>query len=288
MNYEEKVKEYEKHMCFPAGHYYSPVVNVDEIKQREHEIWKTISPSTLPGIDLNVSAQLKLVKEFTKTYQEIPFPESKNEKFRYYYENPFFSYSDGIFLYSFIRHFKPSRIIEIGSGFSSALILDTLQCLNRPQIKVSFIEPYPDRLYSLITEKDKQQVTIFEKNLQQIEISFFQQLHENDILFVDSTHVAKTGSDVNYLVFEILPSLKKGVLIHFHDIFYPFEYPKDWVFGGRSWNEDYMLRSFLMYNDNFKIMLSPHFIYQQHNQSLANMPNCYKNSGGSIWIQKVK
>ncbi len=122
----------------------------------------------------------------------------------------------------------------------------------------------------------------------QIEISFFEQLHENDILFIDSTHVAKTGSDVNYLIFEILPSLNKGVLIHFHDVFYPFEYPKEWVLSGRSWNEDYMLRSFLIYNDNFKIVLFPHFIHQQYGEYLANMPNCYKNSGGSFWIQKVK
>jgi len=283
-----KLKEYEKHMLFPAGHYYSPVVNTEEVKQREDEIWKKNIPSTLPGIDLNILEQLKLIDDFSKNYHDIPFPESKNKKFRYYYENPFFSYSDGIFLYSFIRHFNPSRIIEIGSGFSSALILDAIQYFSRPQTSLSFIEPFPDRLYSLLTNDDKHQVSIFEKNLQQIEISFFEQLEENDILFIDSTHVSKTGSDVNYLIFEILPSLKKGVLIHFHDIFYPFEYPKDWVLDGRSWNEDYILRSFLMYNDSFKIILFPNFLHTLHKECFASMPNCYKNSGGSFWLQKVK
>lgn len=283
-----KLKEYEKHMLFPAVHYYSPVVNTEEVKQREDEIWKKNIPSTLPGIDLNILEQLKLIDDFSKNYHDIPFPESKNKKFRYYYENPFFSYSDGIFLYSFIRHFNPSRIIEIGSGFSSALILDAIQYFSRPQTSLSFIEPFPDRLYSLLTNDDKHQVSIFEKNLQQIEISFFEQLEENDILFIDSNHVSKTGSDVNYLIFEILPSLKKGVLIHFHDIFYPFEYPKDWVLDGRSWNEDYILRSFLMYNDSFKIILFPNFLHTLHKECFASMPNCYKNSGGSFWLQKVK
>jgi len=280
-------EEYKKYMLFPPGHYYSPVVDVNEVKEREDEIWKKNIDETLPGIDLSVSEQLKLIADFSETYHEIPFQKSKDEQFRYYYENPFFSYSDGIFLYSFIRHFNPARIIEIGSGFSSALILDTIHYLNRPQTIVKFVEPYPERLISLLTDTDKQQVAIYEKNIQNIEFSFFDQLEENDILFIDSTHVSKTGSDVNYLLFEILPSLKKGVLIHFHDIFYPFEYPKNWVFDGRSWNEDYILRSFLMYNNSFKIVLFPHFIHIKRKECLAKMPNCYKNTGGSFWIRKV-
>ncbi len=282
-----KLKEYEKYLFFPPGHYYSPIVNIEEIKQREDKIWKKDSLSVLPGIDLNESEQLRLIEKFSKTYREIPFPENKNDNFRYYYKNPFFSYSDGIFLYSFISHFKPARIIEIGSGFSSALMLDTITILNRQNTKLSFIEPYAERLYSLINEKDKHRVAIYENGLQQMEISFFKQLEENDILFIDSTHVSKTGSDVNYLIFEILPMLKQGVIIHFHDIFYPFEYPKDWVLEGRSWNEDYILRSFLMYNNSFKIILFPHFIHTKHKEWLSNMPGCYKNSGGSFWIRKI-
>jgi predicted O-methyltransferase YrrM len=274
-------------MFFPEGHYYSPVVNVDEVKARENEIWQRDSPTSLPGIDLNENAQLALIKSFTKFYPEIPFHDDKNDQHRYYFKNDFFSYSDAIFLYSIIRHYNPARIIEVGSGFSSAVMLDTIQLLNKSQTKLSFIEPYAERLHSLITNHDRQQVKIIEKGLQTIDISFFEKLSENDILFIDSTHVVKTGSDVNYLIFEILPSLKKGVLIHFHDVFYPFEYPKNWVLSGRSWNEDYFLRSFLMYNNSFEIILFSHFIHLKHRDFLSQMPDCYKNTGGSFWIRKI-
>ncbi|MEI7526236.1 MAG: glycosyltransferase [Mariniphaga sp.] len=282
-----ELNEYKKNMLFPAGHFYSTIVDVEDAKKRQDEIWKKIIPETLPGIELNVYDQLRLVSEFSITCKDIPFPNQKTDKFRYFYENPLFSYSDGLFLYCFIKQFNPSRIIEIGSGYTSALILDTIQFLGRHQTGVSFVEPYADRLYSLISDQDKQRVSIFEQNLQQIELSFFEQLGENDILFIDSTHVSKTGSDVNYLLFEILPSLKKGVLIHFHDIFYPFEYPKDWVFGGRSWNEAYILRSFLMYNNDFKILLFPDYLYKLHRECFSSMLDCYENRGGSFWLQKI-
>src|SRR5690606_33895195 len=101
-----------------------------------------------------------------------------------------------------------------------------------------------------------------------------------DILFVDSSHVLKTGSDVNHLLFQILPILKKGVLVHFHDIFYPFEYPKEWILSGRSWNEIYALRAFLTYNSNFKILLFSHFIHKKHSLAFGKMPLAYKNWGG--------
>lgn len=280
--------EQKKHMFFEAGHFYSSIVNVDEIKLREDQIWKQNSPSSLPAIELNVSKQLKLLRKFSRFYPEIPFPEEQGSTFRYYFKNNFFNYSDGVILYSFIRHFNPKQIIEIGSGFSSALMLDTIRLLNRPRVKLTFIEPNTERLRSLVSENAEKQLTIFEKKLQEIDLSFFKRLKRNDILFVDSTHVSKTGSDVNYLLFEILPSLRKGVLIHFHDIMYPFEYLKRWVFEGRSWNEIYTLRSFLMYNSSFQIVLFPHYLHTNHPKSFANMPTCQKDIGGSLWLRKVK
>lgn len=282
-----KPNENERHMCYPAGHFYSPIVNIEEIKEREQEIWDEKSVMELPGIELNINYQFQLINEFSKFYKEIPFQEKKVNSYRYYFQNPAFSFSDGIILYSFIRHFSPSKIIEVGSGFSSALILDTIDQLKRTDVDVTFIEPYADLLFSLLSDKDKGKVLIIEKNLQQINLSFFKKLKKDDILFIDSSHVVKTGSDVNYLILNILPSLNKGVIIHFHDIFYPFEYPQNWVFEGRSWNEVYFLRSFLMFNNNFEIMLFPDFIHKNHKEYFSKMPYCFKNSGGSIWIRKV-
>lgn len=277
--------EYTRHAKFPPGHFYSPISSVDELKQREDEIWSPPQAS-IPGIDLAADSQLRLLKKFHKYYPQIPFSEEKQEGFRYNYINNFYSYTDAIFLYSMIHHFRPRRIIEVGSGFSSAVMLDTRQHLQR-DIELTFIEPYPKRLMNLITEQDKHTVTILAKPLQKIDKQIFQTLEANDILFIDSTHVSKTGSDVNMLLFEILPMLKPGVFIHFHDVFHPFVYPKNWEFAGRNWNETYILRAFLMHNQQYRIVLFASYLHQMHSEAFTEMPLCNKNNGGNIWLQKL-
>ncbi len=123
----------------------------------------------------------------------MPFSDQKQGNLRYYFENPFYSYSDGIILYSMIRHFKPKQIIEIGSGFSSAAMLDINELFFSNQISLTLIEPYPERLYSLIHPDDKKTATIIEKDAQKIPLDLFEKLNSGDILFIDSTHVVKTG-----------------------------------------------------------------------------------------------
>ena len=231
----------------PPGHYYSPNVNVDEIRKREKEIF-SIDSNKVNAVDLNEVEQVSLVQELSKNYGSIPFSDEKQNDLRYYFKNDWYSYSDAIFLHLIIRHFKPRSIIEVGSGFSSAVMLDTNDLYFDSLIKMTFIEPYPERLRSILKPQDSAKQKILESNLQDLDLSIFEALGENDILFIDSTHVSKTNSDVNKIFFEVLPRLKRGVLIHFHDIFYPFEYPKEWVLNwkGFGWNENYILRSFLM------------------------------------------
>ena len=281
-----KTLGFNRDSAFPAGHYYSPIVSTSNIKKRVSEIWAESSPLNINGIDLNSNEQINLVKGFSKFYSELPFSPTKDNLHRYFFENGFYSYTDGIILYSMIRHFEPKRIIEIGSGFSSAVMLDTKEIFFNNNIDLTFIEPYPDRLNSLIKESDKKQTKIIQSEIQKVSLDLFKELNEGDILFVDSTHVVKTGSDVNFILFEILPILKSGVLIHFHDIFYPFEYPQKWVVEGRNWNEDYFLKAFLMYNDHFKILLFADYLHKNHKEAFSELPLTYKNSGGNLWIQK--
>jgi predicted O-methyltransferase YrrM len=224
-----QVDAYKKNACYPPGHFYSALVSVDDIRQREAEIWKEEKQDQLSGLDLNVAGQITLVKLFETYYKELPFAKQQKEGFRFYFDNPYYCETDSIILYSYIRHFKPKRIIEIGSGFSSAVMLDTRERFAEGEMELTFIEPYPERLLSLINEKDRKSTKIIEKPVQSVDLSLFGQLEKNDILFVDSTHVSKAGSDVNFILFQILPLLKKGVLVHFHDVFYPFEYPREWV-----------------------------------------------------------
>lgn len=278
--------QFKRNSCYPAGHYYSPIVMVDDIRKRENAIWNLENIEGLAGIDLRVNEQIKLIDNLSEYYSDIPFKSEKQNKLRYQYENDYYSYSDGIILHTILRHFKPKRIIEIGSGFSSAVMLDTNEFFFNNQMELTFIEPYTERLYSLMTELDKKQSTVIQSDVQLMPIDVFQELQEGDILFIDSSHVVKTGSDVNYILFEILPALKSGVLIHFHDIAYPFEYPKDWVYGGRNWNESYFLRAFLMYNNEFEIKLFSAYIHDYHKEAFKKMPLTYKNKGGNLWLLK--
>ena len=270
----------------PPGHFYSPIPDLNEIRQNEEKIFQC-RPRTVPGVELNEEAQLQLFEEFTKYYDTLPFKAEKGEGQRYYFENPAFSYADGIFLYSMIRHVKPKKIIEVGSGYSSAATLDTNELFFDDVIKCTFIEPYPTLLMSLMKEGDRDRVTVLSSKLQDVSLNVFSELSAGDILFIDSTHVSKTNSDVNYIFFELLPSLAEGVYIHLHDIMFPFEYPKEWVYEGRAWNEAYLLRAFLQYNSAFEVVFFYNFLQHFHRERLADaMPLILKNPGGSIWLRK--
>ena len=270
----------------PPGHYYSPIPSLDYIAQHDSDIFGK-TPREIPGIDLREREQLKLLESLKPYYDELPFPSQKTESLRYFFENPSYSYSDAIFLYCMIRHARPKRITEVGSGYSSCLSLDTNELYFNNNIDVTLIEPYPDLLLSLIKEGDEQQIKLIRSNVQEVSLQTFLDLRANDILFIDSTHVSKVFSDVNYIFFEIMPSLAPGVLIHFHDIFYPFEYPRDWVYENKAWNELYLLRAFLQYNSVFRIILFNTFLeYFFKEYFETNMPLCMRNPGGSIWIQK--
>jgi predicted O-methyltransferase YrrM len=276
-----------RNSCFPPGHFYSTIISVEDVKKRQNDVWSKENIDGIKGVNLNVDEQIELVNQFEQYYSEIPFTENKNSNNRYYFENEFYSYTDAIFLHSMIRHFKPKQIIEIGSGFSSAVMLDTNELFFENSINLTFIEPYTDRLKSLLKVNDYAATTIIENDVQNVGIETFEKLKSGDILFIDSTHVVKTGSDVNYIFFEILPKLKSGVLIHFHDIFYPFEYPRDWVFAGRNWNEDYFLKAFLMYNSDFEIKLFSHYLHKHRKHIFDNMPLCFRNTGGNLWLMKA-
>jgi len=270
----------------PAGHYYSPIPSADAI--REHAARSHAAPTAeLPGISLNERRQLELLDALKSYYQELPFPELKTAARRYFFENPAYSYSDAICLYGMIRHVRPRRIIEVGSGFSSCVMLDTNELFFDNKIECTFIDPYPERLLSLIRKDDHTRIAIVPKRVQDVDSGRFRELAANDILFIDSTHVAKVGSDVNHIIGNILPALRPGVYVHFHDIFYPFEYPLEWLEEGRVWTEAYLLRAFLAFNSVYDIVLFNTFLERFYrDEFVQDMPLCLKNEGGSIWLRR--
>ena len=222
-------------------------------------------------------------------YGKPGFPERRQRGWRYFLDNPEFAFGDGIVYASMIQEVRPKRIVEAGSGFSSCLAMDVNERLFAGAIEITIIDPFPNRLLRLLPKNDRYRESIRRMPLQSAPLEWFETLSENDILFIDSSHVAKTGSDVNDYLFRILPRLGPGVLVHVHDIPFPFEYPPDWITKeNRSWTEAYLLRAFLQYNSSFQIVYWNHFVYRRMRGTLETaMPLCLRNCGASIWLRKV-
>lgn len=270
---------------FENGHYYSPIPNLHEIKENEQNLFSR--KKKISGVEINEENQLSLFNDFLGSFKSFYQLIHEKKELRYYTKNGFFEFFDAATLYSILKRFKPKRIIEVGSGFSSSVMLDTRDKLNL-NMELTFIEPFPDRLNHLLTEEDKANSTIIVSKVQDVHLDIFKNLEAGDILFIDSSHVSKIGSDVNYLIFEVLPELKEGVIIHFHDIFFTFEYPKEWLYKGYYWNEAYILRSFLQYNKSFSIMYWNDFIYQKQQDKLKDEYLSMTGSfGGSLWLKKL-
>lgn len=264
----------------PFNYFESPYPDIVEIHKNEKEIFD--QNKEVLEINFNVERQLQLAIEM----KDICLPEwseKRNEStYRYYYGNSFFCKGSADILYYMIRIVKPKKIIEVGSGFSTAVMLDTNEFYFSNEICITAIEPRTERLKALLKPEDN--ITIYEKELQEIPLTFFEMLEEGDFLFIDSSHVSKINSDVNYLFFEILPRLKKGVYIHFHDIFYPFIYPRQWCYEGRAYNEMYLLRAFLMNNNNYSIQFFGEMLEHTHKEKMCD--KLVGNCSGSIWIRK--
>lgn len=230
---------------------------------------------------------MKTLESFTEFVLEQPFTKYRTPGRRYHFKNPAYSFGDGLMLYSMMRSFRPERIIEVGCGYSSALILDTNELFFDWKIECTFIDPYPKNLVRLLRFGDLDRVRLVSKPVQDVELNLFKELEDGDILFIDSSHVSKVGSDVNFLFAEVLPVLRSGVLVHIHDIFYPFEYPMDWTYEGRYWNEAYLLRAFLQYNEAFEILLFSSYLRQFHPDVLADvMPAYQEDPGGCLWLRR--
>lgn len=272
---------------YPRGHYYSPLPDISEVQSRAAILFRK-DIDLGPSIDLKSEMQQQLLTKLAGYYGDFCWPEQPSNDFRFHLGQTVFCHGDAVILHAMLRHFKPKRIIEAGSGFTSALMLDTRERFLQNPTHLTFIEPYPQRLIALLRDDDRQRCEIIPDKLQNAPLTLFQQLEANDVLFIDSSHVSKIGSDVNFALFEILPALNPGVLIHFHDILWPFEYSLRWILEGKAWNEAYILRAFLQYNSRFEIVLLNCFVGRAFKSFMEKkMPLFLKDPGGSLWIRKI-
>ncbi len=275
---------------FPPGHFYSPVVDPEDKYVRRALALEAEPKDCISGITLEEGLMLQWFTRMSDESRVSPFPPQPSPPLLYYYENPFFSLADALSQWTFLKRVRPRRLIEVGSGFSSCAAIDANERLFGGSTKLTFIDPHPERLLELLPKGSPYSACIERKPLQEIPLSVFEDLEPNDILFIDSSHVAKTGSDVLDYLFRIFPALRPGVYIHVHDIFFPFEYPRKWVIeGGRSWNEAYFLRAFLTNNVNFRIQFFSDWFYKCRRPLMyREMPLCVQHRGGSLWLKKEK
>ena len=220
-------------------HYYIPIANILELQKNKS--WR--KKSKLKGINFNLKKQIK-------NLNKIIYPEKKNYmNGSIYSEAQQEGYGQGFgkieaqALYAVTKNLKPNKIFEIGSGSST-------YCMLKAGAKnITCIEPFPSKLL-----KKQKKIKLIEKNVQDVDIKKFKSLNKNDILLIDSTHTLKIGSDVSYIYLEVLPQLKKGVIVIIHDIFFPYNYQRDADKSMYQWMETQILQAFLINNPKIEIL----------------------------------
>ena len=280
------------HVRFPPGHYYSPLPDTRELgaEPRHSEIWPAVPRETL-GIDWRDDEQAALCRDVFAKQQRLDFPDAPTgDETEYFTENDQFSPFDAWMLEGFLRHLRPRRLVEIGSGFSTLVSAR----VNREQLdgamEITCVEPYP-RPFLVGGVEGVGELRI--EKVQDTPLEMFEALDRDDVLFIDTSHVAKTGSDVVWLYQEVLPRLWPGVVVHIHDIFVPGEYPEDWVLDGRAWNELYVVRAFLAFNSAFRIEFGAQYMLKQHREVVREAfpgmgeARYARPGGGSLWIRRV-
>lgn len=277
-------------------HFYSPVPDIYELETRD--IWN--KKSELAGIDLQVEKQINLVDELSKKYgsecQWPLHPGHDPSQFFLHMENPF-AYTDAAFLHCLIRNNKPGMIIEIGSGGSSKVISSAMRKNHSedPEVHREYvvIDPY---MSDLISEKKLWGVTrAIKEKMELTDIHLYEQLGSGDILFIDGSHAVRIGGDVNFAILDVLPRLNPGVLVHFHDIPLPYEYPKIYYTGNPKfrvfWTESYLLQAFLSQNNQFEVILALNYLHVNHQKMLLEKfsnydPGIHYYTGSGFWIRR--
>jgi len=286
------------HHCLKWGflpmpvHFYSPVPDLVDLEKRK--IWDR--KSNLAGVSFNPEFQVTLLSELGKQFgHECDWPsQSSKIEAQFFTENGFFGFGCAASTHCILRNFKPHRVIEIGSGNSSKIISEALLLNSKDSkepISYSIIDPSP----SPFIETGLSSLTQLEKNpVETVDPSFFSQLKKNDVLFIDSGHTVRIGGDVNFLILDILPRLSPGVIVHFHDIGLPNEYPKVYATSSKYrvfWTEAYLLQAFLCFNREFEILMAMSYLMTEKKEAFCKAfphydPAQHKSISGSFWIRR--
>lgn len=263
--------------AFAAGEFYSPIVNVAEVLTGPDvdRLWPS-NPHDPPGIDVRSAQQLALLNELA-AYQL--HPDASPGDAAYDPLNDQFPPHDAHLLYAMIRKLAPKRMVEVGCGWSTTVTAAAIRDGDLAT-ELTCIEPYPRPFLRTMTDM----LTLREEKVEHTPMNVFNALGPGDVLFIDSSHVVKTGSDVAHQFLEILPRLADGVIVHVHDIFLPEEYPKGWVRNGFNWNEQYLLQAFLIDNARAHVLAMNRWLALRHPQSVIDAFGAMDLNGSSFWF----
>jgi hypothetical protein len=278
-----------KHGCLPLPvHFYSPVPDIEDLERRN---WFD-RESPLRGIDWRLDEQLALLAKLGGMFgNECDWPaENTCRPMKFYTENQSFSFGCAASTHAILRYFQPKHVIEIGSGYSSLIISGALQRNSRSDGQYSIVDPYPQPWISqipMLTNLHNTRVELSDEHL-------FRKLRNGDVLFIDSGHTVRTGSDVNFLILDILPLLAQGVIVHFHDIHLPHDYAKVYFTNPafrNFWTEAYLLQAFLCFNHEYSVQLAMGYIMGHHIENFITSfphynPVVHKALSGSFWIRR--
>ena len=268
---------------FPIrNHYYEPQFDFRDIHHSFSE------ERSLPGINWNIQGQLEILKEliFSKELENIPT--EKADDMQFYLNNGSFESGDAEYWYQLIRSKKPKKIFEIGSGNSTLMAISAIK--NNEEENPDYmckhvcIEPYE------MPWLEETGVNIIRKKVEEVEIAFFSELGEGDILFIDSSHIIRPEGDVLFEYLQLLPSLNKGVIVHVHDIFSPRNYPDAWLRQDiRFWNEQYLLEAFLTHNTSWEVIGSLNYLHHTNYEALHKVCSHLTQDiePGSFYLQKI-
>jgi hypothetical protein len=263
-------------------HYYDPLFHPDDLSKPLE------APRTLAGVDWNLDEQLLILRRMSfaaefRGYLNAPH----GDKLHFKLDNDTFLSGDADYLYNFVRHFKPARVVEVGCG-NSTLVMHAAELANRnedPARTCSHIciEPYE------MPWLEQLGVTVLRERVESVDMEHFRSLQSGDLLFIDSSHMIRPQGDVTFEVLDVLPSLRPGVFVHFHDIFSPRQYLRDWIMNrAYLWNEQYLLEAFLSFNSEFKVIAALNMLHHGHYENLASI--CVRHDRtrepGSFYIQR--
>jgi predicted O-methyltransferase YrrM len=288
----ERWEEHGWHLT--PNHFYSPV---PDTRRLPDTLWQ--KESELPGIDMRDEEQLAFLHEVVERFGDelngLPRNQADAAAGGYFVDNGAFESVDGELYYAMIRANRPAQVLEIGAGWSTLLALQALRA-NRAEGaegRLLTVEPYPYEFVRAAVGSEPEAAELRDVPVQDLPLTVFEALGPGDILFIDSSHVLRIGSDVQYEFLEILPRLRAGVLVHVHDVFLPGEYPRDWVLGPehRFWNEQYLLQAYLADNSRSTVVWGSSWMHRRHPEELENAFASYDRRSrfpGSFWFRRSR